>query len=270
MNPVIAVTALAFQYPTGHTALDGVDLIVHAGERVAIIGENGAGKTTLARHLNGVHQPASGTVLVNGIDTAGRDVAELAGIVGYVFQNPDDQLFARTVWDELAFGPKNLGFTRERINESVSAALSETGLDYARDLPPNHLSLAERKRVALASVLAMQTPIILLDEPTTGQDAVGVGRIAEILARLSALGRTVVTITHDMDFCAENFDRVVVMAGGRVLLDGPSRTVFRDRQVLEESQVEPPQLARLAEGLGWPDTPLTVDEAAQYLTTQVG
>ncbi|MBV9846912.1 MAG: ABC transporter ATP-binding protein [Kutzneria sp.] len=261
----IRVEGLHFGYPDGVTALCGVDLVVESGERIAIIGENGAGKTTLVRHFNGIMKPTSGRVLVNGVDTATREVSQLAREVGYVFQNPHEQLFARTVRAEVEFGPRNLGYPAGRRRRLVDWALEATRLTAHSDAHPYELSLAERKRVAIASVLAMDTPIVVLDEPTTGQDCAGVNDVGSILAQLRDSGRTVVGVTHDMDFCAENFDRVVVMARGRIVADGPTAEIFRDDAVLAEAAVEAPSMTRLTRRLGWNRSAITVEELVSRL-----
>jgi energy-coupling factor transport system ATP-binding protein len=261
----ISISDLVFTYPSGVTALNGVTLSIPAGQRVAIVGQNGAGKTTLVRHLNGIFQPTAGSVQIGDWDTKGRDIAELAARVGYVFQNPDEQLFARSIRDEIGFGPKNLGVPKEDIPARVTAALLRSGLEGKEDTHPYHLSLSERKRVALASVLAMETPIVVLDEPTTGQDARGVALIGDVVHELSADGRTVVAITHDMDFCAENFERVLVMADGQVLADGDPDHAFTQLDALAEAHVEPPQLERLRTALGWKNPVSTVGEFVAQL-----
>ena len=256
----IVVTDLVFTYTSGVTALNGVTLTVPAGQRLAIVGQNGAGKTTLVRHFNGIFTPTTGVVQIGDWQTKGRDIAELARRVGYVFQNPDEQLFARKIRDEIAFGPKNLGVAKAEIDERVAHSLHRAGLDGMEDTHPYHLSLSERKRVALASVLAMETPIVVLDEPTTGQDARGVALIGDIVGELQAEGRTVVAITHDMDFCAENFDRVLVMADGKVIADGDPHQTFTQLDALADAHVEPPQLERLRAELGWHDPVSSVDD----------
>lgn len=256
----IVVSDLVFTYPSGVTALNGVTLTIPAGQRLAIVGQNGAGKTTLVRHFNGIFTPSTGAVHIGDWDTKGRDIAALAARVGYVFQNPDEQLFARNIRDEIGFGPKNLGVDKAEIAERVTRSLHRAGLDGMEDTHPYHLSLSERKRVALASVLAMETPIVVLDEPTTGQDARGVALIADIVGELQGEGRTVVAITHDMDFCAENFDRVLVMAEGKVIADGDPQHAFTRLDALAEAHVEPPQLERLRTALGWQVPVSTVDD----------
>ncbi len=256
----VRFAGVRFRYPGGVEAVRGVSLSIGPGERVAIVGQNGAGKTTLVRHLNGIFRPTEGVVHVGGETTDGKTIAQLAAQVGYVFQNPDEQLFARSVRADVEFGPRNLGLPAAEIPERADEALAAVGLLAEADAHPHHLSLSERKRVALAGVLAMRTPVVVLDEPTTGQDARGVEMIAGIVERLAAEGRTVIAITHDMDFCAEHFERVIVMVDGEVQADGDPREVFRQAGVLERAAVEPPQLLRLAGHLGWTAAPLTVDE----------
>lgn len=255
----VSFDGVSYTYPSGVEAVKNVDLSIPTGQRFAIVGQNGAGKTTLVRHLNGIFQPTIGTVHVGDWATKGHSIAELSARVGYVFQNPDEQLFARRVIDDVAFGPKNLGIEADRASSLVASALEQTGLTAEAETHPHHLSLSERKRVALAAVLAMDTPIVVLDEPTTGQDEHGVRMIADIITNLEAQGRTVIAITHDMDFCAENFDRIVAMAQGRILADGTPSEVFSKKDVLREARVEAPQLGRLAQALRWSQHPLSVD-----------
>lgn len=262
----IDIDSLVYRYPTGVTALDGVSLRVAQGERVAIIGQNGAGKTTLVRHLNGLLRPSAGTVRLDDWNTAEHSVAQLAARVGYVFQNPDDQLFARTVAEEVRFGPGNLGYPPDRCAELLTWALGMTRLSKLAETHPYQLSLAERKRVALASVLAMDTPVVVLDEPTTGQDVAGVRDVSAVLAELTARDRTVLAITHDMDFCAENFDRIVVMAQGRIVRDGAPDDVFGATEDLDRAAVQPPQMMRLSSALGWAAPVTTVDAFVDRLS----
>jgi len=256
----VRVADLTYTYPFGVQALKGVTLHIASGESVAIVGQNGAGKTTLVKHFNALLRPGSGSVWVGDWDTRQHTTARLARRVGYVFQNPDDQLFQSKVLAEVTFGPRNLGFETERVEALADMALNMVGLDHAAGQHPYDLSPGERKRVALAAVLAMDTPVIVLDEPTTGQDFIGVQRVGEIVEHLKAEGRTVLTITHDIDFCAEHFQRVIVMADGAILLDGESRQVLAQEEILAKTYVEPPQLVRLAKQLGMAGVPLTVEE----------
>lgn len=264
----VTFSGVGYTYPSGVQAVKNVSLTIPSGQRFAIVGQNGAGKTTLVRHLNGIFQPTVGIVHIGEVATSGRTIAELSAQVGYVFQNPDEQLFARKVIDDVAFGPKNLGFDAGRAASLIATALELTGLTAEAESHPHQLSLAERKRVALAAVLAMDTPIVVLDEPTTGQDEHGVRMIASIIAGLQEQGRTVIAITHDMDFCAENFDRVVAMVHGEILADGSPSEVFTQHEILREAHVEAPQLSRLADALHWEERPLTVHSFVEHLQQQ--
>lgn len=256
----IEINKLHFTYPTGLEALKGINLTIHAGEQVAIVGQNGAGKTTLVRHFNGLLKPTSGSVSIGEWETTKYSTAKLASRVGYVFQNPDEQLFSRDVLSEVSFGPKNLGYTKEKVDELVGRALALTELNDKTETNPYDLSPTWRKMVALASIIAMDTPIIIFDEPTTGQDAVNVGRIAHVIAELKREGKTVITITHDIDFCAENFERVIALSKGQVLLDGPAREILGQEEILAQTYVDPPQLTRLGKRLGLKDTVTKQDE----------
>ena len=256
----IEINDLSFTYPAGVQALRGISLTIEAGEQVAIIGQNGAGKTTLVKHLNGLLLPTSGSVHIGDWDTKEHPVAKLAARVGYVFQNPDEQLFTKNVHDEVSFGPKNLGYPPDKVEALVNDALELTELSDQRETNPYDLSATWRKLVALASIIAMDTPIIIFDEPTTGQDAANIARMAHVIDSLRKRGKTVITITHDIDFCAENFERVIVLAQGRVLLDGPAGEVFGEEDILAQTYVEPPQLTRLGLRLGLPEVVCTEDE----------
>jgi energy-coupling factor transport system ATP-binding protein len=245
----------------GVRALDGIDLRVGPGERVALIGQNGSGKTTLVRHLNGLLRPTEGRVTVDGIDAASLTVAQLASRVGLVFQDPDRQIFAGSVRDEVEFGPRNLGRSGDELRAAVASALEATGLAGAERTNPYDLGGSRRKLLALASVLAMRTPVLVLDEPTTGQDARGVARVRAIVESIVAEGRTVIAISHDMRFVAETFERVIVMRAGRILLDGRPDEAFAAGawHALESTYLEPPLAARTGHRLGLGSTPTDGD-----------
>ena len=260
----IEIKGLHFSYPNGVEALRGLSLSIESGGQVAIVGQNGAGKTTLVRHFNGLLQPTSGEVWIGDWDTRQHSVAKLASRVGYVFQNPDEQLFSRDVKTEIAFGPKNLGYPNEQVEVLVNEALAMTELSDKTETNPYDLSPAWRKMVAIASIIAMDTPIVIFDEPTTGQDAVTIGRIAHVINVLRQRGKTVITITHDIDFCAENFERVIAMAQGTVLLDGKANDVFEQGEILATTYVDPPQLTRLGKRLG---LGRTVKNEGEFLAT---
>ncbi len=250
----IELSDLYFTYPAGVDALRGITLTIDSGEQVAIVGQNGAGKTTLVKHFNGLLLPTRGQVLVGDWNTREHSVAKLARRVGYVFQNPDEQLFSKNVGTEVAFGPRNLGYDDDKIQRLVKDAMEMTELSDKTETNPYDLSATWRKMVALASVLSMDTDVIILDEPTTGQDAVNIARIAHVIKTLRERGKTVITITHDIDFCAENFERVIALSQGKVLLDGPAREVLGQEEILATTYVDPPQLTRLGKRLGFKET----------------
>jgi len=253
----VTVESLGFVYPDGTRALDGVDLGIEPGASVAVIGQNGSGKSTLVRHLNGLLRPTEGRVLHDSEDVAGLRTAALAARVGIVFQNPDRQIFAGRVRDEVAFGPRMLGRGKAEAAAAGAAALEAVGLTDATDANPYDLGYSRRKLLAIASVLAMDTPVVVLDEPTTGQDARGIARVQQVIAQLVADGRTVIAISHDMRFVAESFGRVVVMGSGRVLLDGSPAEVFAESAwpVLASTYLEPTHAARVGARLGLGSTP---------------
>lgn len=250
----IEVSALNFTYPSGVEALRDISLTIESGEQVAIVGQNGAGKTSLVKHFNGLLEPTSGQIMIGDWNTRDHSVAKLARRVGYVFQNPDEQLFSRNVGIEVAFGPKNLGYEGDKLQSLVKDALGMTELAEKTEINPYDLSATWRKMVALASIIAMDTDIVIFDEPTTGQDAVNIHRIANVIRTLRERGKTVITITHDIDFCAENFERVVALSQGRILLDGKASDVLGQEEILASTYVDPPQLTRLGKRLGFKET----------------
>lgn len=256
----VRVNNLTFTYPSGVEALKGISLEFDAGEVIAIVGENGAGKSTLVKHFNGLLRPDSGEVYIGDWDTAEHSTAQLAGRVGYLFQNPDEQLFERSVRREVAFGPRNLGLQENEVERRVAKALEVVGLADEIDSNPYDLQYVERKLLALAATLAMETPILILDEPTIGQDAARQAQIGKIVDQLNKEERTVVLISHDLDFCAEHAERVVVMLDGEVIDDGPAGEVLTHGTKLEQAAVKAPQLVRLAQELGMQEKPLKVSE----------
>lgn len=256
-GPAIVLSDVVFTYPSGVRALDGVDLHVTAGASMGIVGQNGSGKSTLVRHLNGLLRPDAGRVLVHGVDVRDRHVAEISREVGLAFQNPDRQIFAGRVRAEVAFGPRNVGVRGAALDSAVADALAAVGLADVADANPYDLGYSRRKLLAIASVLAMQTPIVIFDEPTTGQDLRGAERVQEIVRGLVAEGRTVLAVSHDMRFVAETFGRVVVMREGRIILDGTPAEVFAEPAwpVLASTYLEPPLAARVGARLGLGSTP---------------
>jgi energy-coupling factor transporter ATP-binding protein EcfA2 len=248
-----------YDYPTGVSAIRGVSLSLDEG-CVCIVGQNGAGKTTFAKHLNGLLRPTRGRVLVRGKDTREYRVAELAREVGLAFQNPDDQLFRSTVEEEVRFGPDNVGAGAEEAKRLVASAMGLMGLEAVREKKPHDLGVPERKRVATASVIAMNTPVVVLDEPTGGQDAEGIALLGQLVGQLVQQGKLVVVATHDVTFAARHADRVIALHQGRVLLDDDPRTVFGREEILARTHVEPPAVTRLGKLLGLADTLLSPEE----------
>ena len=226
----------------------------------AIIGQNGAGKTTLVKLLKGLLTPVSGSICFHGEDISGKTVAMLAGNVGYVFQNPDDQIFKYNVMDEILFGPLNIGMDAERAKKEAERALKLTGLTGKEKENPYDLELYERKMTAIASVLAMDTDVLILDEPTIAQDWKGRQIIGGIIRSLSERGKLVIAILHDMDFVAENFERVIIMAHGQVLADGTAKEVFAQEEALKKARLQKPYVMQLCEALGYEKSYLTVEE----------
>ncbi len=235
--PSLEVRGLAFAYPDGHQALYGVDLTVRRGERVALLGPNGAGKTTLVLHLNGILTPGRGSVAVGGLPVAKEHLREIRRRVGIVFQDPDDQLFLPTVGEDVAFGPANFGVGGAALAERVDAALSAVGMGEHRDRSPLHLSGGQRRRVALATVLACEPEILVLDEPSTNLDPVARRELAEVLLGLDT---TMLMVTHDLPYALQLCPRSVVLDDGVVVADGPTRELLTDTDLLRRHRLELP------------------------------
>lgn len=262
---LIEFNDVSFSYPNGFVAVEHVDMSIESGENVAIVGQNGAGKTTTVKMINGLLKPTSGTVVVAGVDTRDETTAQLSRRAGYVFQNPDDQIFHNTVEEEIAFGPKVLGFDEQKSKEIVEYAVRLTGLEEEVDKNPYDLPLSVRKFVTIAAVIAMDVDIFIFDEPTAGQDLRGIKILEELVRELHDRGKTVITITHDMEYVANNYDRVIVMAHKNVLRSDTPARVFRDGELLAEAMLMPPYICSLAMELGIEEEMLTQEELVEYL-----
>jgi len=268
-RPVIEINNLWHQYPDGTVALKGINLVIHEGEFVGIIGQNGAGKTTLLLHILGILRPSYGEVRVFGRNVLRMSVGELSQSIGLIFQNPDLMLFQNKVWDEIAFGPKNIGIHGKELEERVKEAIEMMRLVGYEKRHPRALSRGQRHRVAVASILAMRPKILIADEPTTGQDFGASRKYLELLEKLNKAGTTIIVVSHDMDLIARYAKRVVVLKEGRVLLDGPTRAVFSREDLLAETDLAPPYVTRIGNQLreyGIP-TVLTVEELIFYIAS---
>lgn len=247
---LIKAMGVGFTYPTGDPVLSGVNFTLEPGSVVAIAGPNGAGKTTLALLLNGILLPTRGKIVVGERDTALVPASIIAARVGYVFQNPRSQVFAPTVAEEVAFGPGNLGMSEAEVARVTSEALIEMGLEDSRDLHPYDLNHAELRRLAMASVLAMHTEVVIFDEPTRALDRLDYERFLRVIARLRGEGRTIVVVTHDLDFVGNCCERILVLKNGQVVADGTPRDVFAANMIPE---LQRPAAMRLADALGLGD-----------------
>lgn len=270
-EPIIQVKDLWHVYGRGTerevAALKGLNFNIYPNEFIAFIGQNGSGKTTLAKHFNGLLKPSKGHVIVDGKDTRRCGISELAKMVGYCFQNPDHQIFNITVYDEIAYGPKNLGLSKEKVQERVIEAIKAVGLEGYEKLNPLFLGKGERQKVAVASTLVMHPRLLIVDEPTTGMDWKTSITMMNLIKQLNQNGMAVVFITHNMEIVAEYARRVVVLFEGKVILDGPTNWVFSQPDVLMKTLIRPPQITQLAqmlEGYLKPDT-IGVREAYEHL-----
>jgi energy-coupling factor transport system ATP-binding protein len=255
---MITVEDIHFAYSSDVKALKGVSLTVKNGEFVAIMGQNGAGKTTLVKHFNGLLKPNAGKVLIDGVETAKTSVAALAKNVGFVFQNPDHQLFSETVEEEIAFALKNFGYEPAIIEQRITWAVNLLGLNQYRKTSPFMLSGGERKRVALASVLAWDPQVLVLDEPTIGQDHLQKENLRQFIVQLQTQGKTIVIVTHDVEFVAECNPRVILMREGKIVADGEGRDILTNPQVLEQSSIVLPQIAQVFTLLNMSELPKNV------------
>ncbi|MGE6368760.1 energy-coupling factor ABC transporter ATP-binding protein [Planococcus kocurii] len=261
----LVLNNIVFKYPDGTLALENLSLEIPQGQRVAIVGQNGAGKTTAVKLMNGLLKPTTGEVIVGEWNTTSKTTAQLSRKVGYVFQNPDDQIFHNEVIKEVRFGPKNMGFDLERIEEMTQWALELCGISQYAEENPYNLPYSMRKFVAIASVIAMDSDVIILDEPTAGQDKIGLEILGNLLKTLESMGKTVITITHDMEFVIDHFKRIIVMANRRIVADDQAIAIFYQEEILKESMLKPPAVAQMAALLNIPHAVLSKKELIEYI-----
>lgn len=242
---MISVENVRFHYPGGPDVLNDVNLQIKDGDFVAIMGENGAGKTTLVKMFNGLLKPTEGKVSVDGIGTNEKSVAQLSRDVGLIFQNPDHQLFAETVAEELSFSLRNFGFSEDVVQRRVTSLMNTLDLERYSASSPFVLSGGERKRVALAAILAWDPKHVVMDEPTIGQDYLQKDRLRNFILQLLSQGKTIIIVTHDVEFVAECKPRVVLLSHGQIVGDGPAAQILTDSTLVEKSSLVIPQIARL-------------------------
>ena len=239
----VAVSGLHYTYPDGNPAVLGVDLTIDLGDRVALLGPNGAGKSTLALHLNGILIPQAGSVVVDGVPVVRENVGEIRSRVGIVFQDPDDQLFMPTVYEDVAFGPINQGLSEGAVRGRVEFSLAAVGMEALADRPPHHLSFGQRRRVAIATVLAMNPEILVFDEPTSNLDPASRSELADLLL---GLDMTMLVITHDLPFAFQMCPRAVIMNSGVIVADGTTEDILADGNLLAANRLNLPYGFRLA------------------------
>ena len=246
---ILEAKEIVYRYPDGTKALNGVNFKVEKGEMVALLGPNGAGKSTLFLHFNGILKPSAGQVLVKGapIKYNSKGLLEVRKTVGIVFQNSDDQLFAPTVKQDVAFGPLNLGLSEKEVEKRVKESLKAVGMEGFENKPPHHLSGGQKKRVAIAGILAMEPEVIVLDEPTAGLDPLGASQIMKLLYDLNKKGITIIISTHDVDLVPIYANRVYIMSEGQIIKEGAPKEVFSNSEIIRKANLRLPRVAHLIE-----------------------
>lgn len=259
----IKVQNVSFAYTLNDVVLDNISVTIDT-RSTAIVGQNGAGKTTFVKLLKGLLRPTNGNIYINNNDISSQSVASIAKQVGLVFQNPDDQIFKRTVIEEVMFGPLNIKMSEVEAKTAAKEALALVGLSNYENENPYDLGLSERKMIAIASILAMNTPIIIFDEPTIAQDYSSKERIKKVIKNLREQGKIVLTIIHDMDFVAECFERTIVFANGAIVLDDDTNKVFAHESLLKDAFLELPHITSLSKQLGYQEVCLTDEDFIQF------
>lgn len=264
---LIRVDNVSFTYSHSVTALQNISFEISAGENVALTGHNGSGKSTLVKHLNGLFKPSTGKVWINGKDTTTVKTAQLASQVALLFQNPDDQICKRTVWDEIVFGPKNLGYSTEKIKSLAEEAMTLFELTPFKKRNPHDFGYSERKRIAMASIVAMDTQVLVFDEPTAGLDPYEISLLISTLNKLQSENKTVIVISHDMDFVAENISRAISLANGKKVFDGSVRELFKKPAVMSDCGLLQPQVVQLCDALALQYTAMSPYECVAELVS---
>lgn len=262
---LVEVKNISFRYPNNYLAVDDVSFSIEAGECIAIVGQNGAGKTTTVKMLNGLIKPCSGDVLISGKSTKNYTTAQMACKVGYVFQNPDDQIFNSTVYREIEYGLKKMKLEPAERDKRIKDAAALTGMTNNLEMNPYDLPLSIRKFVTIASVIASDCDVMIFDEPTAGQDLDGLERLSHLNRFLTERGKAIVTITHDMEFVAENYERVIVMCQKKVIADGRTKDVFFQKEIMDRAMLKQPALVRIARAIGMKENTLDVSKLASYI-----
>lgn len=256
---------VSFTYPNGFKAINDLNLVVNSSEKVAIVGQNGAGKSTCAKLMNGLLRPSSGEILLDGSNTKDMTTAQISRKVGYVFQNPNDQIFNSTVYDEVAFSLRALKVDEDEMDKRVRQACEICELSEYLDDHPYDLPFSTRKFITIAITIANDCDIFIFDEPTAGQDAYSMSCLKRVIDHLHDLNKTIITITHDMEFVVENFDRVVVMSNKEIIKDADKKEVFDEDEILQKAYIQPPVVKRLCNSINLSEKLLSVDDFVDYI-----
>lgn len=267
---LVEVKNISFKYPNGYLAVDDVSFSIDRGENIAIVGQNGAGKTTTVKMLNGLTKPCTGDVFINGESTKKYTTAQMARRVGYVFQNPDDQIFNSTVYSEMAYGLRKNKIPEAECKQRIEDAAKLSGIEKYLETNPYDLPLSIRKFVTIASVIASDCDVMIFDEPTAGQDLYGLEQLAQINKELIKRGKAIVTITHDMEFVADNYPRTIVMCQKKLIADGKTDEIFAKQDIMDRAMLKQPVLTRLSSEIGMEKASLDIDKLAEYIKTKIG
>lgn len=256
---------VSFTYPNGFKAINDLNFVVYPSEKVAIVGQNGAGKSTCAKLMNGLLRPSSGEILLEGKNTKDMTTAQISRKVGYVFQNPNDQIFNSTVYDEVAFSLRALKVDEDQMDRRVRQACEICELSEYLDDHPYDLPFSTRKFITIAITIANDCDIFIFDEPTAGQDAYSMSCLKRVIDHLHDLNKTIITITHDMEFVVENFNRVVVMSNKEIIKDADKKEVFDEDEILQKAYIQPPVIKRLCNSINLNEKLLSVDDFVDYI-----